>query len=106
MARKSNSDTPTVISGILYTNDVNTTGISLSEFAWSAWLEDALTFYFQTPDGSGSFTARKERQRNDYYWYGYKRIAGKLHKRYIGAREDVTAERLAELAQKFTALIK
>ncbi len=50
--------------------------------------------------GNQSFTARKETSKKGEgdYWYGYRRVEGKLHKRYIGKLEDVTQERLKDVA--------
>ncbi len=50
--------------------------------------------------GEQSFTARKETSKRGQanYWYGYRKINGKLHKRYIGKSEDVTHTRLQEIA--------
>ncbi len=97
--RKSGKKTPAVISGVLYTNDENTTGIRLSEAAWGMWLEDASSFYFEA--GPGSFSARKERQRRGFFWYAYKRVGGRLLKRYLGQRQAVTLARLNLLAAAF-----
>lgn len=49
--------------------------------------------------GEQSFTARKETSKKGEadYWYGYRKVSGKLHKRYIGKSEDVTLERLKEV---------
>lgn len=50
--------------------------------------------------GEQSFTARKETSKRGQgdYWYGYRKIQGKLHKRYIGKSEDITRLRLQEIA--------
>lgn len=53
----------------------------------------------------GTFYARKERRRNGYYWYAYKRTMdrsynSRLRKAYIGASQDFTQERLIEAAHK------
>lgn len=50
--------------------------------------------------GEQSFTARKETSKRGQgdYWYGYRKIQGKLHKRYIGKSEDITRLRLQEVA--------
>ncbi len=53
----------------------------------------------------GTFYVRKERRRNGFYWYAYKRECcwfgkRKLRKAYIGASQDFTHERLIEAAHK------
>jgi hypothetical protein len=67
------------------------------------WLDnpDNRSFRFIAGDaGTQSFTARKETSKKGEgdYWYGYRRVEGKLHKRYIGKREDVTLQRLKDVA--------
>lgn len=47
---------------------------------------------------------RRERQRNGEFWYAYKRIDGRLRKVYVGRSEDLTAERLVEIVEKFRYL--
>jgi uncharacterized small protein (DUF1192 family) len=51
-------------------------------------------------NGEKSFTARKETSKKGEgdYWYAYRRVEEKLHKRYIGKAEDVTLRRLEEVA--------
>lgn len=44
-------------------------------------------------------TLRKERRAGRWYWYAYRRIYGKLHKRYVGETEQITEERLLKIAQ-------
>jgi LuxR family maltose regulon positive regulatory protein len=104
MGRKANKTMSTVIDGTLYTTDENTTGIRLSEPAWSAWLEDNSAFYYQ--HSTGSFSARKQAHRRGYFWYAYKRIDGRLYKRYLGERRNITAGKLVEMAAKFTELAR
>lgn len=55
---------------------------------WYVWIKRHHTFRMQI--GDLVFTIRAEKkQRGTYYWYAYKRIAGKLFKRYIGMDEHV-----------------
>lgn len=104
MSRKEGKSTDVVIDGRLYTDDENTTGIQLTEAAWGSWLEDAKSFYYR--HDLGGFTANKQGHRHGYFWYAYKRINGKLHKKYLGMRENVTAARLKEVADQFAAMAK
>lgn len=44
-------------------------------------------------------TLRKEIRSGRAHWYAYRRVMGKLHKRYVGTSENVTEHRLLEVAQ-------
>ncbi|OKH29621.1 hypothetical protein NIES2119_32075 [[Phormidium ambiguum] IAM M-71] len=79
---------------------------------WFKALDELTSFRFEGKDGS--FTARKERplkkrsedtgsgepeySDNVAYWYAYRKVEGKTRKRYIGKTEDLTQERLEEIA--------
>lgn len=45
-------------------------------------------------------TLRKEQRGQKAHWYAYRRVLGKLHKRYVGYSEQITESRLLEIAQK------
>jgi hypothetical protein len=75
------------------------TKIEVASPAWFAWLHDALVFYYCTE--KATFTARKQPRRGTMYWYAYARQKGTLHCVYIGRTEDLTAERLEAVAQRF-----
>jgi LuxR family maltose regulon positive regulatory protein len=73
--------------------------IEVDSTSWAAWLTDPATrsFSFQSP--RCRYTARKEhRLRGGEYWVAYRKQGGKLHKTYLGKAEDVTLERLEEVA--------
>lgn len=77
--------------------------IELDNPKFLEWLEtlENRSFRFQYGfAGEQSFTARKETSKRGQanYWYGYRKVDGKLHKRYIGKSEDVTRLRLQEVA--------
>lgn len=77
--------------------------IELDSPKFIEWLEtpENRSFRFQYGfAGEQSFTARKETSKKGQgdYWYGYRKVNGKLHKRYIGKPEDVTRSRLQEVA--------
>ncbi|HLO50914.1 MAG TPA: hypothetical protein VK211_21035 [Kamptonema sp.] len=65
---------------------------------WREWLEHPETKSFRVDDGEG-YTARKETAKG--YWYAYRKVEGKLHKRYIGVSEALTLERLAKVGGLF-----
>jgi LuxR family transcriptional regulator, maltose regulon positive regulatory protein len=74
-------------------------GLVVGSPAWFGWLADdgARSFSFRSP--AGGYTARKERrQRGGAYWVAYRTAAGRQHKVYLGKAEDLTPERLNEVA--------
>jgi LuxR family maltose regulon positive regulatory protein len=74
--------------------------IAIGTTAWYSWLECHGSFRFACPEGT--FTARKERRADSWYWYAYRRRQGLLHTVYIGKSEDLTLMRLTEIAQLVT----
>jgi LuxR family maltose regulon positive regulatory protein len=72
--------------------------IAIGSPAWFAWLAtpDHRSFAFRGPHAS--FTARREQRRGRPYWYAYRRRAGVLRKEYLGADDELTSARLAEVA--------
>ena len=64
---------------------------------WYTWLENHRSFCFEAD--ACSFTARKEQRPAGWYWYGSRRVHGKLHRAYIGKSAALTPERLDEVAK-------
>jgi hypothetical protein len=62
----------------------------------SAWLELIGSFRFEPSGDSKPYTVRKEA---GIYWYGCRKIAGKVRKKYIGKSSEVTAAKLEEIAE-------
>src|SRR6266487_327445 len=79
---------------LLHTGGKNPSSIRVGSAAWYAWLADEQNKSFAFRNDLGTFTARRERQRNGWYWYAYRRSKGKLHKVYLGRTEELTLERL------------
>jgi len=76
--------------------------ILVGSSAWFAWLEGATSFAYQ--GSGGCFTARKEsRQRGGWYWKAYRKLAGRLHRAYLGKTAELTAARLAAAAAALAA---
>lgn len=97
MSRHENRSTPKVVSGLLYTDDAFT-GTPVGSPAWFDWLSLASTFYFESRHGS-TFTAHREhRQRGTYYWTAYRRQRGVLRRIYLGKTDQLTMQRLADVA--------
>ncbi|QBD76340.1 hypothetical protein EPA93_10105 [Ktedonosporobacter rubrisoli] len=65
------------------------------------WLKEISSFSFYCRSGV-QYTVRKEKmQRGSVYWYGYRRLEGRIVKRYIGKTADLTLARLEEVASSF-----
>jgi DNA repair exonuclease SbcCD ATPase subunit len=61
----------------------------------SAWLESIGSFRFE-PAGDGKpYTVRKEASG---YWYGCRKVAGKVRKKYIGKSSEVNTAKLEKIA--------
>jgi hypothetical protein len=69
---------------------------------WWEWVssDKAESFRFECDHGVKGYRARKEsiKSRSGSFWYAYKRIEGKLRKRYLGKSEELTLERLESAA--------
>lgn len=69
---------------------------------WWSWLnsDDAESFRFECDFGVKGYRARREeiKARSGSFWYAYKRVEGKLRKRYLGKSEELSLERLESVA--------
>jgi len=54
----------------------------------------------QLEDIDMEMTLRREIRSHVGYWYAYRRVFGKLYKRFVGKDENVTEEKLIEIARK------
>ena len=88
------SNIPIVAGGMLETNRGKV--VELSSPQWLKWLETNKSFRYEPSSEVKGFTVRVEQSG---YWYGYRKIQGKLHKRYVGKPEELTQSRLEEIAQ-------
>lgn len=75
--------------------------VKVGSKAWDKELHRIDSFRY-VPKKNAPFTARKEKSKRgeESYWYGYRKVSGKLHKRYIGKSSDLSIERLEEIAQQ------
>src|SRR5438067_1603125 len=89
--------TPTVRDGILAVDDARSV-IPIGSNEWWRWLETAGARAFRFEQGALGFTARRERQKAGWYWYGYRRREGRLHKAYLGRSAELGLERLESVA--------
>ena len=83
--------------------DVTSGPIEVGSSAWFEWLDAADTKSFSFDSGSlqiADFTARREVRKKGNYWYGYKRIEGKLCNGYIGLSQDVTLAKLLDFGRQ------
>lgn len=88
------SKIPTVAQGML--SDDSGVIVELSSPQWLDWINKHASFRYEPITDVTGFTARAEKSG---YWYGYRKVSGKLHKRYIGKPEELTVERLEEIAE-------
>ncbi|HEY6409115.1 MAG TPA: NB-ARC domain-containing protein, partial [Ktedonobacteraceae bacterium] len=72
--------------------------VAVGSDAWYTWLADQHIQSFSFRNPGGTFTARRERKRHSWYWYAYRKRAGKLRKAYLGKSEELTPERLNAIA--------
>jgi chromosome segregation ATPase len=85
---------PSVIQGLVETEDGKV--FELETPKGSAWLESIGSFRFEPSGDSKPYTVRKEA---GIYWYGCRKIAGKVRKKYIGKSLEVTVAKLEEIAE-------
>jgi chromosome segregation ATPase len=64
-----------------------------------AWLKSVTSFRFEPTGANKPYTVRKESGKGGDYWYGYRKVAGKLHKKYIGKSSEVSTTKLEEIAE-------
>ena len=89
-----------VVQGILEPEYGNM--IQIDTKCWFGWLTENKSFRYES-NNHAPFTVRKEKSD---YWYGYRKIAGKLYKRYIGRSLEVTQEKLESVAEELTTPVK
>lgn len=100
MARKASRKTPKVWAGYLTYFEETAIGrrwitCRIGSPGWSTWLDDLTHKVFSYGTNLGSCTVRREtKQHGSSYWIAYKRIEGKLYKRYVGRSADLTVARL------------
>lgn len=76
--------------------------------AWFDWLATASSFRYYSQQfiyvGHTHYrpyepiSVRREKRRQTYLWYAYRRDHGRLHKRYVGTTAALTTARLDEIA--------
>ncbi len=89
-----------VAAGILETESGKKIKLYFPE--WLEWLHSNDSFRYCPSSPHSPFTVRKEKSSRGKadYWYGYRKVSGKLHKRYIGKTGDLSSKRLEEIAEE------
>jgi len=59
---------------------------------------------FVNYDINVQMTLRREVRSGRGYWYAYRRVLGKLHKRFVGQDEDLSEKQLLKIAQKMPSV--
>jgi chromosome segregation ATPase len=85
---------PSVMQGLIETEDGKV--FELDSPKGSAWLESIGSFRFEPSGDNKPYTVRKE---SGIYWYGCRKVAGKVRKKYIGKSSEVTVAKLEEIAE-------
>jgi LuxR family transcriptional regulator, maltose regulon positive regulatory protein len=84
---------------LLSSPDASRGTILVGSPAWYTWLESATSFSFRSTQGT--FTAHKERRSpTQEYWKAYRRRAGRLRRAYLGMSDELSVERLCEVAAR------
>lgn len=63
------------------------------------WLESVTSFRYEPTTANKPYTVRKESGKGGDYWYGYRKVSGKLHKKYVGKTSEVNTAKLEEIAE-------
>lgn len=78
--------------------------VAVDSVTWFAWLKEPNVRSFHYESDAGKFTARKEERATstNEYWYAYRKVQGKLRKVYLGAMDELTGDRLEQVAQEIS----
>ena len=95
-------DTPKMaqIIGDGYTNTIRVISLGVAWYQ-DVWLAPGAT---HREDIDVQMTLRREIRSGRGYWYAYRRVHGKLFKRFVGDDEAVNQRRILEVAQKMPSL--
>jgi LuxR family transcriptional regulator, maltose regulon positive regulatory protein len=77
--------------------------VGVGSAEWYHVLEQIASFSFEDELGR-SFTARRERRDQQWYWYAYRKCGKKLRKIYLGKTDQLEPDRLAVAAYELTEL--
>ena len=85
---------PSVVQGIIELEDGKV--FELDSVRGAMWLESVGSFRYVPVGDNKAYTARKEQSG---YWYGCRKIAGTVRKKYIGKNSDVSTAKLEDIAE-------
>jgi chromosome segregation ATPase len=85
---------PSVVQGLIETEDGKV--FELDSPKGAAWVEAIGSFRFESSSGRKACTVRREPSG---YWYGCRKVAGKVRKKYIGKTSEVSTAKLEEIAE-------
>jgi len=85
-----------VVQGLIETEDKV---FELDSCKGFAWLESIGSFRYEPTGANKPYTVRQETKKGGDYWYGYRKVAGKLHKKYIGKSSELSTAKLEEIAE-------
>jgi chromosome segregation ATPase len=85
---------PSVVQGLIETEGGKV--FELDSPKGAAWLEAIGSFRFEPSGDSKAYTVRREPSG---YWYGCRKVAGKVRKKYIGKSSNVSIAKLEEIAE-------
>ena len=86
-----------VVQGLIETEDGKV--FELDSCKGSAWLDSVSSFRYEPTGANKPYTVRQETKKGGDYWYGYRKVAGKLHKKYIGKSSELSTAKLEEIAE-------
>jgi chromosome segregation ATPase len=86
-----------VVQGLIETEDGKV--FELDSCKGSVWLESIGSFRYEPTGANKPYTVRQETKKGGDYWYGYRKVAGKLHKKYIGKSSELSTAKLEEIAE-------
>ncbi|MEG4812793.1 hypothetical protein QUA82_19200 [Microcoleus sp. F8-D3] len=87
---------PSVVQGTVETEDGRV--FELDSPKGSTWLESAASFRFEPVGGNKPYTVRRESGKGGDYWYGYRKVGDKLHKKYVAKTSELSTAKLEEIA--------
>jgi len=85
---------PSVVQGTIKIEDDKV--FELDSPKGTAWVEAIGSFRFEPSGDSKAYTVRREPSG---YWYGCRKVAGKVRKKYIGKTSEVSTAKLEEIAE-------
>lgn len=85
---------PSVVQGLIETEDGKV--FELDSPKGATWVEAIGSFRFEPAGYSKAYTVRREPSG---YWYGCRKVAGKVRKKYIGKSSEVSVAKLEVIAE-------